>query len=257
VNFTYLQIFFYTSLFFGGTAEAMERRTKKAKSLKQEAAKYRELGDALTYAISNRDLEIVRSLLEQGASPNYCTIGGFTPLTRVMTLFSDENEMLEMLLEAGADVNLCVGKENDSPLSFAAYYTKPKMAARLIKAGANLDHVNNSGKTILIDVAEGTRPECMDEAYALGELIVEKMLCIPSENQKRCVYRFMNCLKRSYPMNYSNLRNIFKSVLRAMIREENMSRVLMEIGKIEGDGKMEEGMYDEVRQHLLKRYFNH
>ena len=62
-------------------------------------------------AIRNGNVEIVKSMLNRDKSlASRTDQRGFTPL--VMATYSDQLEIVKLILEAGADVNLKVGQGN-------------------------------------------------------------------------------------------------------------------------------------------------
>lgn len=201
------------------------------------------LGRTLLTAIYSWDLPSVENFLEEGAPVNYTTASGDTPLMWASATACPK--IIEALLKAGADVHH-LNENQESALGVAAYWNKSDNAALLIRAGANLFHADKNGQTLLMDVAREVAMDRIDEAYATGAVIVEKMLSIPSAEQKMRLYIALYCFKRLHPIQYPNFRNFFKPYLQSMIKDENRSRVRMEIENIDDQ---------EVKQHLLNKYF--
>lgn len=225
------------SILLGSPVIAMEAPAKKLK------AEDVWLGRALITAIYAWDLPKVENFLKQGAPIDYRTDVENTPLMWASATRCPE--ITAVLLEAGADPNL-VDEDQNSALTHACYYNRAEIAGLLIRAGADVFHVDKNGQSLLMNVVGGALSVYMDEAYATGAVIVEKMLSIPDANQKKRVYTFMNCMKKLHWIEYPNIRNFFKPTLRAMIKEENGPRVRVEIEKID---------YQEIRQHLLNKFF--
>jgi ankyrin repeat protein len=99
---------------------------------------------------------VVKVLLSQGANPNCITkhdveTGGFmrdcrtkgeTPLHRAAA-FGDE-EMIQMLLDAGATVN-AKDMNGETPLSWASWYLRPNPILRKLLYGDYRIHPKNAG----------------------------------------------------------------------------------------------------------------
>ncbi len=87
-----------------------------AKSTPESRAQYR-LDASLLEAVNGRDMEQVRSLLAKGANANAKDGIGRTPL--YFTLHNNDPEIVKVLVEKGADVNLTV--DGDYSLLYLAF----------------------------------------------------------------------------------------------------------------------------------------
>lgn len=96
-------------------------------------------GSPLGYAICQSPLDFIRTLLELGVDPNFDDGDGFPSLIAVLSSpeRSDMHEILRLLLEAGADVNMH-GLENNTPLHQAVWLDDPVALKMLISHGAHL-----------------------------------------------------------------------------------------------------------------------
>jgi hypothetical protein len=175
---------------------------------------------ALHWAVWEDQPEILEALIDAGANVNICL--GWTPSVLQATIFFDRTAMLPAIIAAGADVRFFINDSSNSPLGYAAFFGRTKIA----------------------------------------ELLVEEMLTIPDFLQKKRMCVFLNCLNRNYSAHYSNLRHIFKNVLRALIKEENVTnpesfvRRQVDKLKVDPDTDMDEGDDSEkIKQHLLSKYF--
>lgn len=82
-------------------------------------------------AIIKKNIELVRSLLEQGSDPNYAQDDeGITPLH--FAVLSNSLEIVELLYTAGANLD-CETDEGESPLDLAKELKNKKMIALLIR----------------------------------------------------------------------------------------------------------------------------
>lgn len=73
---------------------------------------------------------------------------GETPFIYAI-IFNSNPNLISVLIDLGADVNVC-DDTGDSPLMYAAYYnTNPDIVSLLIESGADVNHKNSSGETVL------------------------------------------------------------------------------------------------------------
>lgn len=115
---------------------------------------------SLHEAVSNRDVEMVRSCLASGADPNERDGYGYTPLFRVvMKLWGDPDEerdpdgkIVQVLLEYGADPN-AKSYTGSTPAHYAAVYDHLAALELLEQAGADLYALD-----FLLD-ADGVEPK--------------------------------------------------------------------------------------------------
>jgi len=77
-------------------------------------------GHCLEYAIYHSPLSLIQQLLEPGADPNYPVHAGFPALIAALTTTrSDRNQILELLIASGADIQQ-KGINGFTPLHLAA-----------------------------------------------------------------------------------------------------------------------------------------
>lgn len=100
-------------------------------------------------AAESGDLERVKSLLRQGAPLNEPSKFkfGWTPL--IGAVFHNETNIVQYLVESGADVN-CVDKDGRTPLMWAASWGDRgvPVVEILIARGANLEARDKDGATV-------------------------------------------------------------------------------------------------------------
>lgn len=110
--------------------------------------------DALRDAFARDDLNAFRAALETGANPNLLIDGN--PLLMI-AVFGDQPEMVDELIKRGADLN-AKGFSGFNALSFLAWTgLEPQhadAAAKLIKAGANVNTADNTGATAVERAAQ-------------------------------------------------------------------------------------------------------
>jgi ankyrin repeat protein len=99
---------------------------------------------ALNAAIWAQNVEACEELLAAGADPNLCSDEG-TPLQQ--TVRRDDVGILELLVMAGADVNLkaksLMGPKGATALDTACEFYKEKCVRCLVKAGADVEGLEN------------------------------------------------------------------------------------------------------------------
>ncbi|XP_022296737.1 uncharacterized protein LOC111106377 [Crassostrea virginica] len=105
-------------------------------------------GTALYWACCLGYLELVRSLLEQGADPNVLTAWNGSPLHAACD--NNQTDVAQMLLRYGADINQQT-KSGDTPCHLAAYRGFSILVQMLAENGASLRMVNNKYRTPLED----------------------------------------------------------------------------------------------------------
>lgn len=135
---------------------------------------------------NNQTQEVIGALLERGANPNSCIEGmnafhmaarmGRTKLIPLLiargalidkgapdymyasalcfAVYNDYEDTVEALIENGANVNCQLAQVKATPLHIAAMKARPKIAERLIKAGANVHAKNKDNCTPLHSCAE-------------------------------------------------------------------------------------------------------
>ncbi|MFN0134891.1 MAG: ankyrin repeat domain-containing protein [Phycisphaerae bacterium] len=95
----------------------------------------------LIKAVEAGDIASLRSLLDEGADPNFKTSYGETPLFLAINRHHDDVAML--LLDAGADAN-ATADDGATPLFWAARHGRVNMVARLLEWSANV-HASRDG----------------------------------------------------------------------------------------------------------------
>jgi ankyrin repeat protein len=128
-------------------------------------ARHRELGEALIEASGRGQLSEVRGLLAAGADPRYEKeegeggANGFFPLY----VASQEGyiDVMQALLEAGADVNQVLGQYSISSLYQAAAFNQSRAIALLVRNGGDVNLASFRGSTPLYIAAQIGRKEAV------------------------------------------------------------------------------------------------
>jgi len=119
-----------------------------------------QLDGRLRAAAQANRVDEARELVEQGADVNAKDRRGLSAYLYSTSEVGPEPELLELLLEQGADVR-SLDEQNSTGLIRAAQRGYPELVEPLIDAGSELDHVNDLGWTALtaaVVLGDGTEP---------------------------------------------------------------------------------------------------
>lgn len=105
-------------------------------------------GTPLYSAVSNNKKEIVQMLLEAGADPNQKSKGRFSPLISAFDKYRPNLEIIKLLFEHGADPNI-QDSDGTTPLHIAVMNDNPEITELLLTNGADPNIQNNVGNTPL------------------------------------------------------------------------------------------------------------
>ncbi len=113
----------------------------------------------LFWALAKQSLKAVSFLLEQGADPNikaqvHSGANGETSAMDIAALLEDSS-YLEALLKHEGNPNTAVGISGRTVIYQAALHRRLNNIALLLKHGADIDHQNISGSTVLMDAVSG------------------------------------------------------------------------------------------------------
>lgn len=121
---------------------------------------------ALFWATHYSDHEVVRALLDAGATANLTNTYGTTPLTEAIRL--DDVELTRMLLEAGADVE-SPNPDNQTALMLAAYNGNLEIAKMLVERGADVNAIETfRNQDALMLAAGGNHADIVELLMANG-----------------------------------------------------------------------------------------
>src|SRR5262249_10855251 len=103
---------------------------------------------ALHRAVQNGCLELVQALLDAGADVNCADKSKWTPLIFAACV-SASPECVRLLIERGADVN-AIGPDGKTAFHFTCWHGIGEMAKTLLQAGADLNAADDAGNTALL-----------------------------------------------------------------------------------------------------------
>ncbi|MEI0491988.1 ankyrin repeat domain-containing protein [Brachyspira intermedia] len=120
--------------------------------------------NALVYAVSLNDEEMVKFLLEKGADANtVCEIENehiYMPPTPLMNaVYNGNTNIINMLLENGADINYTT--DEMTPLIYAAYKVNTNIINTLLENGVDINYTNYYGMTALMYAANSNQFEAV------------------------------------------------------------------------------------------------
>jgi ankyrin repeat protein len=103
----------------------------------------REFSDAM----ESGNIEVVLSML--GQYPTMVHLRSWTPPPLHCAILWNQREVAQILLEAGADLELCDPDRQTTPLRYAVMYCKLELIPLLISRGANFGVIEKGGMTAL------------------------------------------------------------------------------------------------------------
>ena len=142
-------------------------------------------------ALSNGNLNRIRTLLNQGVPVNTRDEKGWTPLFRAA--LRDRLNMVRLLLERGANVNART-RLNETPLHAAASSGHLNIVRELLQHGANINARNHAGMTpadsaemeegfnIVRELARAARDPKYYKTYKTVKSVAKKFLMGPTRN---------------------------------------------------------------------------
>ncbi|KAG2458143.1 PP16A phosphatase, partial [Polypterus senegalus] len=164
--------------------EASQKDKEKRKS-KVKKSRRVVFPDSITLleAATRNDVEEVQNMVKSGISPDLYNEDGLTALHQCC--IDDFEEMVRILLEAGADVNAC-DSELWTPLHAAATCGHLSLVELLISHGANLLAVNADGN-MPYDLCEDEMTLDYIETAMANQVVIDRQECIKSpEASRRC-----------------------------------------------------------------------
>ena len=121
-----------------------------------------EKNKALLRYVRNEDVDNIRSALKQGANVNYATPQGYTPLYESAGI--GNKQIISMLLDAGAEIDVPGDEYNGPPLIWAAAKGDVNSIKLLLEKGGNINikhEKNGSGNTPLHVASSNTKDDAI------------------------------------------------------------------------------------------------
>ena len=134
------------------------------------------------FACRNGMLKVVKWLIDCKADLNVFDDEKFTPLHRMAIV--GNIEMVNVLLENGADIDVPDGRWGCSPLLFAAQEGKMEIVKILLTAGANINFKNNSKLDAIYFASERGHYDIVKILMKFGILINPKCIHNASANDQ-------------------------------------------------------------------------
>ncbi|KAK3108804.1 hypothetical protein FSP39_016132 [Pinctada imbricata] len=118
------------------------------------------LDSGLCWASRYGNVFMLHLLIEKGANPNGEGWGGFTPLIWA-AMFSNNIEVLNILIDAGSDLDHTSNKRRQTALHAAVIADKRGFVECLLNAGANPDQQDFLYKTPLLHAVHKNLSQCV------------------------------------------------------------------------------------------------
>lgn len=134
---------------------------------------YRHLMSAALFSASAwGDTRQVKLLLALGASPNAMELDGDSHTALMEAVYHDHNDVVNILLAAGADINQDSGDcRGVTPLTAAASMGRADLVKLFLDRGAKIDTHDVEGFTPLLCAIEGSHVDCVKILLAHGAAI--------------------------------------------------------------------------------------
>ena len=129
----------------------MQRAVDKVKQIVEAGADVKDVNvkaEALVMAAYCGGHDMVTLLVGEGADVNAMSLDNYTAIT--VAILKKHTQCVNILIEAGADVNLANVSNGTTPLMNAAYTPNPEAIDLMIKKGADVNMTSHDGSTALI-----------------------------------------------------------------------------------------------------------
>ncbi|MBU2714452.1 ankyrin repeat domain-containing protein, partial [Zooshikella harenae] len=182
-----------------GYYEIAEMLCKKGINIEYRDRIYKE--DALTHAIFNQQVEVLKVLIKYGANVNtknkYNSPAGLKCLLGMSTNYENpdkvekRNKCFDILLKSGLDLNIPVKQNEDSYLVSAAYCGDEKLVEMLINVTdeVGINFYNKETKFTALDMALNMRTDYPD---------VPNPFEVFSQTKKRIIQKLRNAGAKTY-----------------------------------------------------------
>jgi ankyrin repeat protein len=118
---------------------------------------------ALMFAADQQNEAAVRLLLEKGADPNHLSLAKTSALT--IAAWHGSCMIAELLCEAGANLDFCVGEEELTPLMVAVKRDDVNLVVLFVKAGATVSFSSKAGTAKDLATSLVVEQFLVDSAY--------------------------------------------------------------------------------------------
>ena len=156
---------------------------------------------ALNFGII-KGLEIVQHMVELGADINLPCDEDMTPPVSRAGGFWNHEDIARYLVEKGANLNQ-VDKNGDTPLHIAAYNGRKDLCAFYLDHGAKLEAKNNNGFTPFLSACDGFGGHDEDKP-GTRRLLMERGANVKAiDKEKRNAINFLFCKYDDFPLIYN------------------------------------------------------
>ncbi|MGB0893685.1 MAG: ankyrin repeat domain-containing protein, partial [Parashewanella sp.] len=104
----------------------------------------------LQYALKkNSSLAVLNTLMQLKVNPNFYPVGTIPPIFQALAKTENIKETIQLLIASGTSPNAQEPKHLASPLMIAACHARTETFSILLNAGANINHKDRYGNTVL------------------------------------------------------------------------------------------------------------
>jgi ankyrin repeat protein len=137
----------------------------------------------LLYAIIQNNIPLIMILLNYGADPNFAGDGLITPPLILATRYS-HFAITKLLIHRDVNINI-TDNSGKTALIYATIYRYGKIAALLFENGANIHISDNNGQNSLIYSQIAIQKDVHDIFYTFSNILNRKELLTYSESSKQ------------------------------------------------------------------------
>ena len=214
---------------YGGVTE------KELIILKTKKQKTKLQNQLLIEAIKNRDINTVKSRINEGEDVNSVDKNGMLPL-QIATVFG-HFQIVEFLIEKGADVNGTDVKLGQTALYMAAFSNRKNIAEKLINAGANVDAKIPRGDTPLHAAIMAGNHDLVEFLISKGANVDAKIMfgvakgCTPLDmatwiNNPNRKNEIINLLRKHNAKTGVNLESLIEDSPLSKLDEDNLDDLI-------------------------------
>jgi ankyrin repeat protein len=144
--------------------------------------------------INNFEIELLQKLIDKGADVNtMCNIEKRTCL--IWAVINHNKNIVQLLIEAGADINI-QDRYGDTALILASMYGSKEIVKLLLKANANVNIQNDNGNTALMYALGYDNIKIIKLLVDAGALPIGITQSILDKIENKEIYKLLKMIKK-------------------------------------------------------------